>query len=293
MLELGELEFEIAEDENCVNKLQSIRRQKQEEYKKIEEIIKLESEISAKKNDMSILKTKIEMLQNSIEEKQVGNVEKSFEELQAERKEKRQKSTSYSEKIGENRQQLKSNELNLERSKQKMAEKERQQKASDKWKRLDILIGSADGKKFRNYAQALTFANLIALTNKHLKKMSGRYILEQIGGFELQVIDEWQNCNKRTAQNLSGGEKFIVSLSLALGLANMASQNVRIDTMFIDEGFGTLDSDYLDVALTALSGLQSEGKLIGVISHLSELKERISTHIAIAPVGNGLSKVLF
>jgi exonuclease SbcC len=309
LLELGELECGIAEDENCINKLKLIRKQKQEEYIKIAEIIKhaetaekevkrldgeiltISSEINAKKNDKSILQTKIDMLLSSIKEKQVGKVEKSFEELQAERKEKKQKSTSYSEKIGENRQQLKSNELNLEKSKQKQAEKERQQKTSDKWRRLDILIGSADGKKFRNYAQALTFANLIALTNVQLKKMSERYILEQIGGFDLLVIDKWQNCNKRTAQNLSGGEKFIVSLSLAIGLANMASHNVRIDTMFIDEGFGTLDSDYLDVALNALSNLQSEGKLIGVISHLSELKERIATHIEVISVGNGRSRV--
>ncbi|MDR3338739.1 MAG: ATP-dependent endonuclease, partial [Candidatus Symbiothrix sp.] len=95
----------------------------------------------------------------------------------------------------------------------------------------------------------------------------------------------------RTAQNLSGGEKFIVSLSLALGLANMASRNMCIDTMFIDEGFGTLDSDYLDVALSALSNLQNEGKLIGVISHLSELKERIVTHIEVTSKGNGHSQI--
>jgi len=110
--------------------------------------------------------------------------------------------------------------------------------------------------------------------------------------FELSVIDNFQNSEERTAQNLSGGEKFIVSLSLALGLANMASKNMRIDTMFIDEGFGTLDSDYLDVALSALSNLQNEGKLIGVISHLSELKERIATHIEVVPLGNGYSRIV-
>jgi len=331
LVELGQIGCEISEDENCINELELIRKQKQDEYKKNEEIIKnaenversiraladgeipkIGLEIDAKKNDINSLQTKITTLKTSIQEKQEqinlqrANVEKlekekmfaekSPEELQTEYRAKKQKAEELLRASGANKQLLENNNLNLEKSKQKLAEKEKQQIASDKWKRLDNLIGSADGKKFRNYAQALTFENLIALTNKQLQKMSERYLLKRIGDlsnpFELLVIDKFQNCAERTAQNLSGGEKFIVSLSLALGLANMASRNVRIDTMFIDEGFGTLDSDYLDVALTALSSLQSEGKLIGVISHLSELKERIATHITVASVGNGRSRII-
>ncbi|MBZ4657197.1 MAG: ATP-dependent dsDNA exonuclease (SbcC)-like protein, partial [Methermicoccus sp.] len=170
-----------------------------------------------------------------------------------------------------------------------------QQAIFNQWAKLNELIGSGDGKKYRNFAQALTFEHLISLSNRQLQKMSDRYLLKRSGDstdpFELSVIDKFQNSEERTAQNLSGGEKFIVSLSLALGLANMAGKNMRIDTMFIDEGFGTLDSDYLDVALNALSNLQSEGKIIGVISHLTELKERISTHIEVVPMGNGHSKI--
>jgi exonuclease SbcC len=329
--ELGQLSFEISEDENGVNELELFRKQKLCEYKKIEEIVrstenieksikvltdgeipKINSEIDTKKDGMSSLQGKITILKTSIKEKQEQisiqksgaeklekekmTTEKSPEELQAEYNEKKQKVEEFLRASGANKQLLESNNLNLEKNKQKLAEKQQQQITSDKWKRLDNLIGSADGKKFRNYAQALTFENLIALTNKQLQKMSERYILKRIGDlsnpFELLVIDKFQNCAERTAQNLSGGEKFVVSLSLALGLANMASRNMRIDTMFIDEGFGTLDSDYLDVALTALSNLQSEGKLIGVISHLSELKERIAMHIAVTPVGNGHSKIL-
>jgi len=330
--ELGQIGCKISEDENCINELELIRKQKLDEYRKNEEIIKsaenveksikvltdteiskINSEIDAKKNEINSLQTKTATLKTSIQEKQEqiniqkANVEKlkkekmfaekSPEELQAEYKAKKQKAEELLRASGANKQLLENNNLNLEKSKQKIAEKEKQQIMSDKWKRLDNLIGSADGKKFRNYAQALTFENLIALTNKQLQKMSERYLLKRIGDlsnpFELLVIDKFQNCAERTAQNLSGGEKFIVSLSLALGLANMASRNVRIDTMFIDEGFGTLDSDYLDVALTALSSLQSEGKLIGVISHLSELKERIATHITVTSVGNGRSRIKF
>ncbi|MBS1781883.1 MAG: AAA family ATPase [Bacteroidetes bacterium] len=221
--------------------------------------------------------------------------EKLPETLQAELDEKKVKAEELSQKIGANKQALKANENNLKAYGSKIKEKEKQKKESQKLSNLNVLVGSEDGKKFRNFAQALTFEYLIGLSNTQLQKMSERYILKRVGDatnpFELSVIDKFQNSEERTAQNLSGGEKFIVSLSLALGLANMASKNMRIDTMFIDEGFGTLDTDYLDIALNALANLQSEGKVIGVISHLSELKERIATHIEVIPSGNGHSKI--
>jgi exonuclease SbcC len=221
--------------------------------------------------------------------------EKTSEELQSEFNEKKIKSDDFSQKIGENKKALKDNEDNLKTSGSKLKEKEKQQVIYNKWAKLNDLIGSGDGKKYRNFAQALTFEYLVGLSNGQLKKMSDRYLLKRTGDssnpFELSVIDNYQNSEERTAQNLSGGEKFIVSLSLALGLSGMASKNMRIDTMFIDEGFGTLDSDYLDVALNALSNLQSEGKIIGVISHLAELKERIATHVEVIPSGNGHSKI--
>lgn len=220
---------------------------------------------------------------------------KSYEELQAEGEEGKMKADELSQRIGANKQTLLSNAENLKISGNKLKEKEKQQAISNRWAKLNELIGSGDGKKYRNFAQALTFEHLISLSNRQLQKMSDRYLLKRSGDnsnpFELSVIDKFQNSEERTAQNLSGGEKFIVSLSLALGLANMAGKNMSIDTMFIDEGFGTLDSDYLDVALNALSNLQSEGKIIGVISHLTELKERISTHIEVLPMGNGRSKI--
>jgi len=221
--------------------------------------------------------------------------EKSIEELQINFDNNKKKSDELLQKIGANSQILNTNEHNLKHNGEKHTEKEKQQQICNRWGNLNELIGSSDGKKYRNFAQALTFEHLIGLANSQLQKMSERYLLKRIedtaNPFELVVIDKFHNCDERTAQNLSGGEKFIVSLSLALGLSNMASRNMRIDTMFIDEGFGTLDTDYLDIALSALSNLQNEGKLIGVISHLSELKERIATHIEITPKGNGYSWV--
>ena len=228
-------------------------------------------------------------------EKKKKITEKTIVEIEADIVEKNKIANSLSEEIGAKNQIIITNDKNFKDVESKLKEKNKQQKIWNKWGNLNELIGSSDGKKYRNFAQALTFEYLIGLSNKQLQKMSERYILKRTGDsnnpFELSVIDKFQNSEERTVQNLSGGEKFIVSLSLALGLANMASKNMRVDTMFIDEGFGTLDSDYLDVALNALANLQSEGKIIGVISHLTELKERIATHIEIASSGNGHSQI--
>ncbi|MFW6387052.1 MAG: SbcC/MukB-like Walker B domain-containing protein [Thermodesulfobacteriota bacterium] len=160
-----------------------------------------------------------------------------------------------------------------------------------KWERLHGLIGSADGKKFRNFAQGLTFEMMVKHANAQLGRMSERYLLvrDTEHPLELNVMDNYQGGEVRSTRNLSGGESFIVSLSLALGLSSMASRNIRIDSLFLDEGFGTLDEDTLETALEALAGLHQEGKLIGVISHVGGLKERIPTRIKVKPQPGGKS----
>lgn len=168
---------------------------------------------------------------------------------------------------------------------------ELQKKECARWENLHELIGSADGKKFRNFAQGITFELMIAHANRHLQKMSDRYILvrDSIEPLELNVIDTYQAGEVRSTKNLSGGESFIVSLALALGLSHMASRNVRVDSLFLDEGFGTLDEDALETALETLSGLQQDGKLIGIISHVPALKERIGTQIQVEAGNAGRS----
>ncbi|MCL2158440.1 MAG: AAA family ATPase [Oscillospiraceae bacterium] len=281
------------------------KRAENEEKRLKEQIKKTENDKANAENKKTDALTKFAENQAIIAEKtkeltdkQNKNItEETLETLQGKLDEKKSQSDEISQKIGANRQNLAINEINIKNIGKKLKDKEIQQNISVKWDNLNKLIGSESGIRYRDFAQALTFEHLIGLTNVQLSKMSERYILKRVGDgqtpFELSVIDKFQNCEERTAQNLSGGEKFIVSLSLALGLANMASKNMKIDTMFIDEGFGTLDSDYLDMALTALSNLQSEGKLIGVISHLTELKERIATHIEVTPIGEGYSKIVF
>jgi exonuclease SbcC len=162
-----------------------------------------------------------------------------------------------------------------------------------RWELLHELIGSADGKKYRNFAQGLTFEVLVGHANRQLQKMSDRYLLIRDQGqpLELNVIDNYQGGEIRSTKNLSGGESFIVSLALALGLSQMASRNVNLDSFFLDEGFGSLDEDALDSALETLAGLQQEGKIIGVISHVPALKERINTQIEVVPQNGGYSRI--
>lgn len=168
---------------------------------------------------------------------------------------------------------------------------ENARKISAAWGNLTELVGSADGKKFRNFAQGITFATLVAHANQALMKMTDRYLLlsSEDDALELVVRDNYQGGVIRSTKNLSGGESFIVSLSLALGLAKLASRNVRVESLFLDEGFGTLDEEALDHALRTLSGLHRQGKLIGVISHVPGLKDRIATQIVVTPQSQGRS----
>lgn len=148
---------------------------------------------------------------------------------------------------------------------------------------LDELIGSSDGKKFRKFAQGLTLDNLIYLANLQLVDFDGRYELKRKDNqsLDMVVVDRWQGDTERDTRTLSGGESFLVSLALALGLSDLVSQEISIDSLFLDEGFGTLDSDTLDTALDVLDTLNAKGKMIGVISHVEAMKQRIPLQIKI------------
>lgn len=169
----------------------------------------------------------------------------------------------------------------------------RQQVECRTWDRLQFLIGSSDGKKFRNFAQGLTFERMVAQANLQLMQMTDRYLLvrDTEQPLNLNVIDNYQAGETRTTRNLSGGESFLVSLALALGLSRMASRKIRVDSLFLDEGFGTLDDEALETALETLASLQAENKLIGVISHVPALKERINTQIRIQTQAGGKSTI--
>ena len=178
-----------------------------------------------------------------------------------------------------------------------LAEIEQQEAVEQRWARMAELIGSADGKKFRNYAQQFTLEVLLGYANAHLNQLARRYQLERIANLAnpslgLLVRDQDMGGEMRSVHSLSGGESFLVSLALALGLASLSSNRVRVESLFIDEGFGSLDAETLRVAMDALDGLQSMGRKVGVISHVQEMTDRIATKILVRPSAGGKSAVM-
>ncbi|HFC30491.1 MAG TPA: hypothetical protein ENJ44_05555, partial [Oceanospirillales bacterium] len=184
---------------------------------------------------------------------------------------------------GQIQQQLDNDKKHREKQQKLLKSIKKQQKTYDIWIHLNSLIGSADGNKFRAYAQGLTLDYLIHLANLQLSQLHKRYQLQRKQGqaLELQVIDTWQADSTRDTKTLSGGESFLVSLALALALSDLVSHKTSIDSLFLDEGFGTLDAQTLDIALDALDNLNAKGKMIGIISHVEALKERIPVQIHI------------
>jgi exonuclease SbcC len=169
-------------------------------------------------------------------------------------------------------------------------ELESQKQIYAEWKSLDDLIGSADGRKYRTIVQRITFKALLQYANSALKNLSPRYRLTaEKTGLNVSVTDMDLGGETRPSSNLSGGETFLVSLALALGLSRMASRKVRISSLFLDEGFGTLDERSLEDALNALSLMNQPGNLIGVISHVGKIHERIPVGIRVTPSGTGNS----
>jgi exonuclease SbcC len=161
----------------------------------------------------------------------------------------------------------------------------------EKWLKLHALIGDAEGKKFNKFAQQLTMGQLLAIANRRLKGLSDRYrFADPDESGKLAVIDQHMAGERRGVSTLSGGETFLMSLGLALGLSDLASRNIQIGDLFIDEGFGTLDAEALEGVLDVLDRLQTAGgRNVGIISHVEGLKERVSTQVQLTPNGQGHS----
>lgn len=163
----------------------------------------------------------------------------------------------------------------------------------EKWSRLNQLLGDATGNKFRRIAQSYVLASLIHSANGYMRTLSDRYILKVVPGtFVISLEDAYQGYVSRAASTLSGGESFLVSLSLALALSDIGTQ-LSVDTLFIDEGFGTLSGEPLQHAINTLRSLHSKsGRHVGIISHVEELKERIPVQIRVNQEGNNSSSTI-
>jgi len=189
--------------------------------------------------------------------------------------------------------ELKSDDQRRQRGAEQRVLLQQRRSAAQRWALLDDLIGARDGAKFKRYAQQFTLEVLIEYANEHLVHLARRYRLRRGNEpLSLLVIDADLGDEVRSVHSLSGGETFLVSLALALGLASLSSQRLRVESLFIDEGFGSLDADTLNMAMEALDRLQAQGRRIGVISHVHDMAERIGVQVRVEPVGAGRSKVV-
>lgn len=161
------------------------------------------------------------------------------------------------------------------------------------WDELAELIGSSDGKKFQLFAQGLTLDILLGHANVQLHRLFPRYQLERTPGSDLsiQVADQDMGGVVRSIDTLSGGETFIVSLALALALAGLSARQMPLRTLFIDEGFGSLDAASLETVLDVLDAVQAQGKQIGIISHVADIAERFRVRVTVEREGEGRSLV--
>lgn len=189
-------------------------------------------------------------------------------------------------------QQQKQDEQCRQTHARQQAQIQARRQAAQRWRALNQLIGSASGDAFRRYAQQYTLDVLLAYANQHLTRLAPRYRLQRgLDPLSLCIADGEFADELRSAHSLSGGESFLVSLALALalGLASLSSEKVKVESLFIDEGFGSLDADTLQTVMQALDRLQAGGRRIGVISHVHDMAERIGVQIRIQPQGGGQS----
>jgi exonuclease SbcC len=198
--------------------------------------------------------------------------------------------------LGETQAILKADDAQRSRQADAFSKSEAAHRDYARWDRLRALIGSADGSVFARFAQGLTLDKLTVLANRHLALLDPRYSIRRASGIgaddlELEIVDHYQADAVRPMRSLSGGESFLASLALALGLSELASGRTSIESLFIDEGFGSLDSDTLETAMSALENLQAKGKIIGVISHVPAMQERIPVQIKVSKESGGCSQV--
>lgn len=237
----------------------------------------------------------IKILKDQLEEFQKKDSNIKEEELREKLKDQNEQAGLVAETCKELDRLIKNHEhdlIKMNKLQEQIAEKEKQTR---RWRMLNELIGDRTGNKFNDFAQDLTLSRLIKLANIRLQGLSDRYLIDKPTEEEddgLVAIDEHMGGQRRSVKTLSGGETFILSLSMALALSDLASKNVEINSLFIDEGFGTLDPETLDQTLDTLEKLQAESsKTIGIISHVDSLKERISTQIKLSRNGQGYSSL--
>ncbi len=242
------------------------------------------------------LETTQKSLQKDIQEQQANDDEtKDIDTLKSDMDKSTDLFTKLSEDLGLKKGKLDRDDEDRERFKDSQAHLDQLNRDYKLWAKMNELIGEKTGNRFANFVQDLTFEQLIEFGNNRLTSFSDRYLLAMPSAVDigdLQVMDTYMGNTTRSIFSLSGGETFKLSLALALGLSDLAARKVEIESLFIDEGFGSLDPDSLEEAVSLLEDLQNKGnKSIGIISHVSELKDRIGTKVKLVTLGSGYSKI--
>ena len=236
----------------------------------------------------------IQQIQQHQESKPELEEEVSLEELKKQYEEKNRIIQDFNQQIGQKQNLLDENRKKEERLRKEKEIEEQLELDYQKWKRLCFYFGDEKGKTFRNIAQSFVLKELLHGANYYLKRLTDRYELEcQAGSLTILLRDFYQGGTARPASTLSGGESFLVSLALALGLSSISQQSLSVDTLFIDEGFGTLSEGYLQTVMDTLEKLhQLGGKKVGIISHVSGLRERIKAQIQVCRIDNSRSEIV-
>ncbi len=187
---------------------------------------------------------------------------------------------------------LEVHQQNLAKQQQYAEQIQNIQQEEHRWSKISGLIGDAKGKEFRDYAQQYHLDILVEHANQQLAMLSQRYTLKRLDqSLSLAIIDHDMDGEIRSVASLSGGESFLTALALSLAIANMASGSMKIESLFIDEGFGTLDASSLHMVMNALDQLQNQGRQVILISHIQEMHERIPVQIQVKPLGAGASTI--
>ena len=257
-------------------------------------------QIRARLNEVDAKRTALETTKKSLNndiknQQEKDDLSKNIETLKIDYDTFTDSMNALSEELGTLKEKLKRNDEDIEKLQDSQTLLDQLKKDLVLWGKMNELIGEKTGNRFANFVQDLTFEQLIEFGNNRLNSFSDRYLLAMPGAADsgdLQVMDTYMGNTTRSIFSLSGGETFKLSLALALGLSDLAARKVEIESLFIDEGFGSLDPDSLEEAVSLLEDIQNKGnKSIGIISHVSELKDRIGTKVKLVPQGSGYSKI--
>ena len=300
--EKTQLETEISKLNNDIQELLQQKKCEIDKNKKTQlenQKIKLEKDFNIQKNELQNIEKKlkeeegkkqiyIEHLEKN--KKELTTLEDIDESVISDLEKLKQENRENNQKIGKLQEQIKYEEKILEELKNYFTQLQEKEEKIKPYEALNNLIGDAEGKRFREFAQTITFEYLLQLANQHLKTLNNRYVLKKEKNLDVVIIDKYHLNEQRLISSLSGGETFLVSLSLALALSDMISSQIGIKSFFIDEGFGSLDQNTLNTAFILLNKIQNSGKMVGIISHVETLKNEIPLQIKIES-RNGVGKI--